>query len=265
MKSIERLSSLTNLAFKTTYKDIPFVATEMASNWTAHSKWTNAFFAKLHGEVQVYIKKRFDQKSNTCLISLTDYICYMKNCVDEKPYYLIDWVWQGDIPEMRNDYSTPAIFKSLILKNVFSWMYIGPAKSGSPLHQDIASTAAWNVVISGQKRWAFYPPDQGKFLYNGKVDVFNPDLEKYPLFAQACAPLICIQNPGELVYTPSNWWHQVTNEEDCISITENFVNGSNFRKVKWPKLILLVCFNRIFGHKGIQRLRKWSVRPKVWK
>jgi hypothetical protein len=76
----------------------------------------------------------------------------------------------------------------------------------------------------------FYPPEQGEFLYSGEVDAFNPELSRYPLFAHTC-PLMCVQNPGEIVFTPSGWWHQVVNEQRCISIAGYFVNESNAGQV----------------------------------
>jgi hypothetical protein len=41
----------------------------------------------------------------------------------------------------------------------FRWMIIGPARSGSSWHQDPYGSSAWNALLSGRKRWAFYPPD----------------------------------------------------------------------------------------------------------
>ncbi|PCH91672.1 MAG: hypothetical protein COB85_08860, partial [Bacteroidetes bacterium] len=84
---------------------------------------------------------------------------------------------------------------------------------------------------SGRKYWLFYPPEQTDFLYEGTVDGFDPDLDKYPYFAKT-RPLLCIQNPGEIVFTPSGWYHQVRNEGACISFTENFINETNIREVK---------------------------------
>jgi hypothetical protein len=144
-------------------------------------------------------------------------------------WYLADWKLVGKIAELRRDYEVPAVFRCWTERlpreqnPELRWLYIGPAGSGKPLHRDVMSTAAWNAVISGRKRWRFYPPEQNAALYDGAVDVFAPDAAKHPLFARATA-LEFEQGPSDLVYTPSGWWHQVENLEACISVTENFIN-----------------------------------------
>lgn len=41
----------------------------------------------------------------------------------------------------------------------FRWLIVGPAKSGSTWHKDPNSTAAWNALLEGEKRWIMTPPD----------------------------------------------------------------------------------------------------------
>jgi ribosomal protein L16 Arg81 hydroxylase len=43
--------------------------------------------------------------------------------------------------------------------------------------------------------------------------------------------LQCVQEPGDIVFIPSGWWHQVRNEEPGIAVTENFVNATNAKAV----------------------------------
>ncbi len=32
------------------------------------------------------------------------------------------------------------------------------------------------------------------------------------------------QGPGEIVFVPSGWWHQVENVSDCLSVNHNWIN-----------------------------------------
>jgi hypothetical protein len=33
--------------------------------------------------------------------------------------------------------------------------------------------------------------------------------------------------PGQIVFIPAGWWHQVTSLDDSLSLVSNLVNGSN--------------------------------------
>jgi hypothetical protein len=49
-------------------------------------------------------------------------------------------------------------------------------------------------------------------------------------------PLECIQEPGDLLFVPSTWWHSVLNLEESVAVTQNFVDERNvFRVNKFVK------------------------------
>jgi histone arginine demethylase JMJD6 len=235
---IERISNPSTEEFLEKYgiPGKPVLLMGVMENWKAKARWTMDFLKSMYGHVSVKVKQvHAPHKKYT--ITLSDYIDYIKTSNDNNPYYLRDWQFQKDCPEILDDYEIPEYFKSWFqqlptnFRPQLSWFYMGPKNTGTKMHQDVMMTSAWNAIFSGKKCWLMYPPEQGKYLYFGEVDAFNPDLEKYPLFNEA-SPLICFQNPGEIIFTPSGWWHQVINEEACISLTENFVNISNYKLVK---------------------------------
>jgi hypothetical protein len=41
-------------------------------------------------------------------------------------------------------------------------------------------------------------------------------------------PIEFVQEAGEMVFIPGGWWHQVLNLTETVSVTQNFVNESNF-------------------------------------
>lgn len=76
-----------------------------------------------------------------------------------------------DHGSLEEDYSIPKYFDPSIrtgdadLFHVLGaarpdhrWLVIGPARSGSIYHIDPNATHAWNAVLSGRKKWIFYPP-----------------------------------------------------------------------------------------------------------
>jgi hypothetical protein len=51
--------------------------------------------------------------------------------------------------------------------------------------------------------------------------------------------LECIQEPGEIIFVPSGWHHQVYNLEDTISINHNWLNAYN---LSWVVMTFRVTF-----------------------
>ena len=51
-----------------------------------------------------------------------------------------------------------------------------------------------------------------------KVDIENPDLERFPLFAKA-PYLECILNEGEMLYIPEKCWHYVRSLSLSFSVS----------------------------------------------
>ncbi|MBA4045311.1 MAG: cupin [Erythrobacter sp.] len=87
-------------------------------------------------------------------------------------------------------------------------------------HYDISHNLACCLV--GARRFTLFPPDQIANLYPGPleptpggqvvtmVDLAQPDLARFPRFAQAMeAAIIADLAPGDVLYYPAMWWHQV--------------------------------------------------------
>ena len=49
------------------------------------------------------------------------------------------------------------------------------------------------------------------------VDILSPDLNRFPLFSQANR-LKCTLSPGDVLFMPAFWWHEVQSQPDT---TEN--------------------------------------------
>jgi hypothetical protein len=82
-------------------------------------------------------------------------------------------------------------------------------------------------VVGGRRRFTLFPPEQIKNLYVGPldltpagqpvtlVDISNPDLERFPRYAEALqAAEVAELGPGDAVYIPALWWHNVEALED---------------------------------------------------
>jgi hypothetical protein len=93
--------------------------------------------------------------------------------------------------------------------------WLGPARTVTPLHCDYDDNIF--AQIWGTKRIFLSPPHHDEFLYPSEANSmlfgspFNPeapDFEKFPLARQA-SMIECIVNPGDLLYVPAGWYHQV--------------------------------------------------------
>ncbi|WP_020655899.1 cupin-like domain-containing protein [Massilia niastensis] len=93
--------------------------------------------------------------------------------------------------------------------------WLGPAGTVTPLHCDYDDNIF--AQVWGSKRIFLAPPHQDEFLYTREAnpilfgspfDPKAPDFEKFPLARQA-TPIECIVHPGDLLYVPAGWYHQV--------------------------------------------------------
>jgi len=86
-------------------------------------------------------------------------------------------------------------------------------------------------VVAGRRRFTLFPPEQLKNLYVGPldftlagqptslVDIDAPDLETFPRFAEALKTALRAElHPGDALYIPAMWWHDVLSLEDFRSL-----------------------------------------------
>ena len=96
----------------------------------------------------------------------------------------------------------------------------------TPTHLDEWCNVA--CVVMGRRRFTLFPPDQIANLYVGPLDfaptgapmslvrLRNPDFERYPRFRQALAAAVVAElGPGDAVFIPPLWWHNVESLEPC--------------------------------------------------
>ena len=112
----------------------------------------------------------------------------------------------------------------LINGSVIESIWIGNRTCIAP-HFDNTENIA--CVVGGRRRFTMFPPDQIANLYPGPleltpagqpvslVDVRDPDLERFPRYAQALrAAEVAELGPGDAIYIPALWWHNVEALED---------------------------------------------------
>lgn len=119
----------------------------------------------------------------------------------------------------------------LVQQKASAFMWLGN-RSCVPAHYDLPDNIACNIV--GRRRFTLFPPEQLENLYVGPldftpagqaislVDVRAPDFEQFPKYRTAqSAALIAELEPGDALFLPSMWWHNVEGLDD-LNILVNY-------------------------------------------
>ena len=113
------------------------------------------------------------------------------------------------------------------------------------------------MQVCGEKKWTLFSAKDSTFLYpevgdtayvKSSVNLTNPDREKHPLFLKA-QPFIAHLKPGDILYVPPFFWHEVENLSETIAVGYRF---SSLRAA-------------IFSSKSFLAIRALSMNPPIWK
>uniref|UniRef100_A0A023G8U6 Jumonji domain-containing protein 4 n=1 Tax=Amblyomma triste TaxID=251400 RepID=A0A023G8U6_AMBTT len=249
------------------------------SDWKSRHEWVDStgrpnleFLKSAFGASTVPVSdcsvRRYDSPS-CCDMVFSEYVNYWQTLVESghdyaaKPcLYLKDWHFTRDFPTY-GAYTTPIYFTSDWLNEFwdsrtdimddFRFVYMGPKGSWTPLHTDVFKSFSWSANICGKKLWYLFPPRKGQAT-RGKRNSLPYDIDSlYEQSVQDAAMipnlpepghnplyLTVIQNPGEIIFVPSHWYHQVHNLDDTISINHNFFNACNVRTVMMNLMAALI-------------------------
>jgi len=217
------------------WKNLPLViGATQTSHWRARREWVTAegtpnlpVLRNLFGDCQVQAAdcstRNFnDQKRE--IIPFSDFIGYWERHArgeDQRILYCKDWHLVKDRPDY-GAYETPEVFTDDWLNSFwdmkvvddYRFCYLGPRGSWTPFHADVYRSYSWSTNICGRKLWTLFSPDQVPLLRDSRgdfpYDLRHVDHTKFPHFAKT-RPLTLVQNPGESLFVPSCWYHQVEN------------------------------------------------------
>ncbi|HEV2594571.1 MAG TPA: cupin-like domain-containing protein [Sphingomicrobium sp.] len=144
-----------------------------------------------------------------------------------RPYAVA--VQSQDVPSLLPGFERENAI-TLVRPDVTPRAWIGNRVRVAP-HYDLTENVG--VVVAGRRRFTLFPPDAIRNLYVGPieltpagtpvslVDLQNPDLERFPKFADAlgCAQVTEL-GLGDAIYIPFYWWHGV----DSLETINLFVN-----------------------------------------
>jgi hypothetical protein len=138
-------------------------------------------------------------------------------------------------PELRDDFRLPEwaqddwcrhlAWRGRVYPHGQPWLLFSGAGARSRLHRDQGATMAWFAQLHGQKDFILHSPEDRPYLSDGQVDPRQPD--GFPLYAKS-HPVKLTLGPGELLFLPPDWYHDVVTQSPSITLTGNLVNHLNF-------------------------------------
>ena len=160
----------------------------------------------------------------------------------------------------------PADHVMPLIPDVEPRLWIGNAAVIAP-HYDLLENIG--CVAIGRRRFTLFPPEQLDNLYVGPldntpagapvsvVDVNNPDLEKYPRFAEALASAQQAElGPGDAVFIPYMWWHGVQALEPFNILVNYWWDEHRFAEAIPPNIAMMVA-RLAFGKMSPEQLGRW--------
>lgn len=101
----------------------------------------------------------------------------------------------------------------------------------TPAHFDVSHNIA--VAVCGQRRFTLFPTEQVANLYIGPLDFAptgaaitlarpdQPDFDRHPRLREALDnALVAVLEPGDALYLPPLWWHQV----ESLDVLNGLIN-----------------------------------------
>lgn len=211
---------------------VPCVIRGAALQWPATHSWTFDYLAKLGGNrpVKLVVGNRelgetgFTQSTfSECVGGLESNGSIWGGGV--RVAHLKEFDLLNEFPELRKDVSTEALFPQRQYVSSSAW--IGPEGAHTGLHYDLLDNLA--VLFRGSK--TFYLARPGVVESQGAVsskydrwarlaDIGIQGLAERKL--QKDSLFIADLHPGDAIYVPKGWWHEVVNLKSSIFLSGFF-------------------------------------------
>lgn len=236
----------------------PVILRDHVADWEIMRTWTPQFFKERYPDRLVPTGRCFQFDK---LMRMADYVDYMLSFDDaaghvpnvEPPVFMEGWYYLREnpkihCPELGDQYPLPRFFEKDIFK---AWWFpsgadpraagilMAPKGGFTKLHYDQLATHSWNAHIVGRKRWVMISPDlipkvdmklmQGTPGYIPGTDARHPDLERFPWYRDV--PYFTgVAEPGDVVFIPAMWLHEVESLDHTISVTHNYLRANNLAR-----------------------------------
>jgi hypothetical protein len=210
---VPRVGRLDGAAFRArAAAGLPFLMAGVVKRWPLCAL-TPQELRERFGEVPVrarvgdYVATAFAADRAMQDMSLREYLDISAAPASDLPPY----VGNLELRELNGMCHWPAYFEKMGPPR----FWLGPARTVTPLHCDYDDNIF--AQIWGTKRIFLAPPHHDEFLYTREAnpvlfgspfDPEAPDYEAFPLARQAAIAEVVVE-PGDMLYVPAGWYHQV--------------------------------------------------------
>jgi tRNA wybutosine-synthesizing protein 5 len=142
-------------------------------------------------------------------------------------YFVMGQPIQQILPELLGDLDFDELIRRAApLFSVNLWY--AAAGHLTPLHYDYYDNFLNQII--GRKKVTLFSPSDKEYLYSppdggagnpGTVNLFEPDYEQFPNFRRA-TPIEFILEPGDTLYQPAGWSHQIESLDVTVSVNYFF-------------------------------------------
>eukprot|EP01064_Diplonema_japonicum_P004504 TRINITY_DN12961_c0_g1_i1.p1 TRINITY_DN12961_c0_g1~~TRINITY_DN12961_c0_g1_i1.p1 ORF type:complete len:415 (+),score=94.66 TRINITY_DN12961_c0_g1_i1:49-1293(+) len=239
--------------------------------------WTFEGIAKSWGTVKWKVGK--DDYGRTLRLTMDDYMTYVRNQEDDSPLYVFDYSLgdKSSKSDLLSSFSVPKYFPDDLMQHIdnrppYRWFLAGPKRSGTCMHIDPLSTSAWNTLLVGRKKWAFLPPHIPRKVAKGRTvmkagdddEAINFFVDLIPrMRSQGIEVVEVIQEEGETIFVPGNWWHVVMNITDTVAVTQNYCGRSNFDAVWRASRVERPCMSMRWMRTMERKALPYAQRAKI--
>ncbi len=230
---VERIPPPSRSVFEREYvkRSRPVVISGIVGEWRAITRWTPEYLKAAFGAVPAAVIRLRDGRvfddpevgvlyEDTTFARAVDLV--FSSDASSPLHYLVTKVG-GPLRSLLDDVATPQYCVPGPLMR--SRLFMGAPGTVSGLHRDFPENLFAQIV--GKKRLTLISPEDMDRVYAlplisklpqaSVVDAERPDLARFPRF-RGVRPITVEVGPGDLLYLPSRWWHQVRALEPSISI-----------------------------------------------
>lgn len=212
--------------------NMPVVLTEAVADWPALSRWSFDDFRQRLGGVEVEVctgrdgdpepDRNFADHLET--MTLANYLDRVEGVGESNDLYMIAHNRTMARPEMAELFDDIRLDEAVFDPDQLDegcTLWLGPAGTLTPLHHD--STNILFCQIVGKKRIWLIPPYEASLLddMRGFYASFDPrrQREDWPEVHRDVQMAELVLEPGEALFLPAGWWHQVLALEPSISFS----------------------------------------------